>query len=408
MSHPVGPFRARPMPRRRQIVILAVASMAAVAAVLGFPLLKSAFGPKPPPPAPAAPPGSFVATREQWAGLKFAPAQVMVFQTGSETDGKIAANDERTTQVFSPFSGHVTRIVARLGDKVRQGQALFAVNASEFVQGQADLAAAVAQVKLTTATETRQAALFAANGAAKKDVQQSQADQAAAQAQLAAARNRLRILGANEAQIAGLEKQGPAGAVSGDATVVSPIAGVVVQKSVGLGEYIGSVSVNGSAPPAMTVSDISKVWLVGNLRETEAPKARRGQKVQVRVQALPDKVFAGTVNFVSPSVDPVSRRVMVRADIANPGGELKPEMFATFDLITGPDSEAIGVPADAVVFEGDAAHVWVAGANRTLALRQIKAGRAQNGMIEVVSGLRAGERVVTSGALFIDRAAQGD
>jgi cobalt-zinc-cadmium efflux system membrane fusion protein len=100
--------------------------------------------------------------------------------------------------------------------------------------------------------------------------------------------------------------------------------------------------------------------------------------------------------------------VTVRAEIANPGGALKPEMFASFSLLTAPDSQAVGVPAEAVLFEGDAARVWVAGAGRTLALREIHAGRTQGGMIEVLSGLTAGERVVTSGSVFIDRAAQGD
>jgi len=406
MTHPVGPFRARPIPRQRQIVLLVIAGVAALAVILGFPLLKAAFTPKPPPPAPASPPGTFQATKDQWAGLKFVPAQMMGFQTGAETDGKIAANDERTTQVFSPLSGHVSRIFVSLGDRVRRGQPLFAVNASEFVQGQQDLATALGQVKLTKAAEARQQALFKSSGAAQKDVQQSQADLVTAEAQLEGARSRLRILGVSDAQIAQLERNGSG--AGGDAVVVSPIDGVVTQKSIGLGENIGSVAVNGSAPAAMTVSDLSEVWLVGNLRETDAPQARRGQKAEVRVEALPGKVFTGTVNFVSPSVDPTSRRVTVRADIANPDGELKPEMFATFDLVTGPDTQSVGVPADAVVFEGESAHVWVAGPNRTLALRQIVAGRAQRGMTEVVSGLKPGEQVVTSGALFIDRAVQGD
>jgi cobalt-zinc-cadmium efflux system membrane fusion protein len=388
--------------------LLVIAGVAAIAVLLGFPLLKSVFALKPPPAPPAAPAGSFYATREQWAGLKFATAQTMGFTTGAETDGKIAASDERTTQVFSPLSGHVSRIFVKLGDHVRRGQPLFAVNASEVAQGQQDIATAQAQVKQTKAAEARQQALYKSSGAALKDVQQSETDLATAEAQLASARNRLRILGLGDAQIARMESQGPGGASGAEAVIISPIDGVVIQKSVGLGENIGSVAVNGSAPPAMTVSDLSDVWLVGNLREAEAPKARRGQKVEVHVGALPGKVFAGTVDFVSPSVDPATRRVTVRADIANRDGELMPEMFATFDLVTGTDQEAIGVPADAVVFEGESAHVWVAGANHTLALRQIVAGRAQNGMIEAVSGLKPGEQVVTSGALFIDRAVQGD
>ncbi len=408
-SPTVAPSRPQsPMPRQRQIVIVVVIAAVLLGLFFGVPLLQKALTPKPPPPPAAPPPGTFVATDEQWATLKFATVQSMAFQAADETDGKIAANDEHTTPVFSPYSGRVTRIFVKPGDTVHAGTPLFAVNASEFVQGQADLATAAAQVKLTQAAEERQHELYKANGAAQKDWQQSQADLAAAQVSLAAARNRLRVLGQSDAQIAALENRPLSKGIAPDTVVASPIAGVVIQKTIGVGQNIGSVAVNGSAPAAMTVSNLATVWLVGNLREADAPKARLGQHVQVHVEAFPDQVFSGLVNYVSPTVDPVSRRVTVRAEIANPGGALKPEMFASFSLLTAPDSQAVGVPAEAVLFEGDAARVWVAGAGRTLALREIHAGRTQGGMIEVLSGLTAGERVVTSGSVFIDRAAQGD
>ena len=313
MTHQQGPLRPRSLPRERQIVLLVVAGVAALAVILGLPLLKGLFTPKEPPEPPAPPAGSFYATKEQWAGLKFAPAQTMSFDAAAETDGKIAASDERTTQVFSPLSGHVSRIFVKLGDHVRRGQPLFSVNAAEVAQGEQDIATALAQVKQTQAAEARQKALFKANGAALKDVQQSETDLATAQAQLASARNRLRVLGLSEDQIGGIERQGAAGATGAEAVVVSPMDGVVIQKSVGLGQNLASVSLNGSATPTMTVSDLADVWLVGNLREADAPKARRGQRVEVSVDALPGRSFSGLVDFVSPTVDPTTRRVTVRA-----------------------------------------------------------------------------------------------
>ena len=124
--------------------------------------------------------------------------------------------------------------------------------------------------------------------------------------------------------------------------------------------------------------------------------------------ALQDRTFAAKVNFVSPTVDPVSRRVTVRAEIANPGGALKPEMFANFVLATDGKTSAVGVPEDAVIYEGDTARVWVAHPGHSLELRQIRTGQSTGGVVQVISGLRPGEQIVTSGALFIDRAAQGD
>jgi cobalt-zinc-cadmium efflux system membrane fusion protein len=111
---------------------------------------------------------------------------------------------------------------------------------------------------------------------------------------------------------------------------------------------------------------------------------------------------------VAPSIDPVTRRLAVRAEVKNPDGALKPEMFGTFRILSGAEAAAPAVPAAAVIYEGDTARVWVAQADRSIALRQIRTGRNNDGLVEVVSGLTAGETVVTSGALFIDRAVKGD
>jgi len=98
----------------------------------------------------------------------------------------------------------------------------------------------------------------------------------------------------------------------------------------------------------------------------------------------------------------------VRADVENPDGALKPGMFATFSIVTGATETAPAVPQSAVVFEGETARVWVAGDNETIAARRIRIGRSADGMLEVRDGLSKGEKVVTSGALFIDRAASSD
>jgi cobalt-zinc-cadmium efflux system membrane fusion protein len=130
--------------------------------------------------------------------------------------------------------------------------------------------------------------------------------------------------------------------------------------------------------------------------------------VEVRVLAYPGRIFKAKLAYVAPSVDPNTHRLPVRAEVENPDGALKPEMFARFSIITGDDTEAPAVPESAVVYEGETARVWVAGADKSLALRQIRVGRISEGKVEVVAGLAPGEQVVTSGSLFIDRAAKGD
>ena len=393
--------------RSRQWAILGIVAAVALAVLLLAPTVGRLFAPKPPPPPPAPPPGTFQATAGQWATLRFATAQTMDFLPSDSTEGKISTDDTRTTAVFSPFTGRVTRVLAKVGDHVRAGQPLFAVDAAEFVQGQSDLLTAGAQVRLTKATLERQEALLKENGAAVKDVQQAQSDYATAVANLQAAHNRLRVLGMSAAQVEAVEAGAGRRGIAPDTAVVSPITGVVTQRSVGPGQNLASLANNGGGTPAFTVSDLSRVWLVGEVREADAPLARVGELADVRIGALPARVFRARVNFVSPVVDPTTRRVMVRASIANPGGELLPDMYATFDLITGPVHQAVGIPTEAVIYEGDIARVWVARPDRILGLRTITTGQSHDGMVEVLSGLRAGEAVVTSGSLFIDRASKG-
>jgi cobalt-zinc-cadmium efflux system membrane fusion protein len=128
----------------------------------------------------------------------------------------------------------------------------------------------------------------------------------------------------------------------------------------------------------------------------------------VHVLAFPDKIFKAKLTFVATSIDPTTHRLAVRGEAENPDGELKPEMFATLDILVGDAATAPAVPDAAVVYEGDKARVWSVGKDKTVSLREIRPGRNQDGMVEVLSGLRAGDSVITSGSLFIDRAARGD
>ena len=107
---------------------------------------------------------------------------------------------------------------------------------------------------------------------------------------------------------------------------------------------------------------------------------------------------------MAPAIDPNTHRLPVRANIENRDGVLRPNMFATFSIITGDAATAPAVPQSAIVYEGDSARVWVAGADQTLALREVRVGRTSDGMVEIRSGLSSGETIVTHGTIFIDRA----
>jgi len=383
--------------RAEVLALLSAAGAAALVSLAGATLRHD----KPPKHAPPGPPGSFRPTAEQWATFKLATVETRGFRSVQVTDGRISLDEERVTPVFSPFTGRVTRVIARLGDRVKRGDALLAVAAPEVVQSQSDVRAAAAaldtarsQVVLAQANESRTHELLLARSGAEKDWRQAQADLIAAQNTLrsaesthAAALERRRILGGGEA-------------ASPEGLVRAPIAGTVVQRQVGAGQYLTAGS-----NAVFSIGDLSRVWLIANVRETDAPYVRMGEPVEVNVLAYPGRVFRARITWIAPSLDPATRRLPVRAEIANADGALKPLMFATFAIVTGDEAAAPAVPQTAVIYEGAAARVWVAQADGSVAARQIEPGRSQDGWLEVPHGLAAGERVVSSGTLFIDRAA---
>jgi membrane fusion protein, heavy metal efflux system len=379
----------------RMVVIAAVALAAAVAAVW--------FGGKALRPHETAiteapsPPGTFRASAAQLKTFTIETAQPHAFVSEELTEGKIGVNGDRTTPVVSPYSGRVTRVIARLGDTVKAGAALATLDASEFVQAQNDLNVAAAQVKLVRINETRKHALYDAKGGSLQDWQQAQADLTAAETALDSVRNRLRIFGKSPADIAKLET---AQTMSPVATLTAPIAGVVVDRQVGLGQYLQS-----GGTPVFTIADPSSVWLLANVRETDAGLVKLGQSVEVHVLAYPKRAFKARVTYVAALVDAVTHRLPVRAEIDNRDGALKFEMFANFRILTSDATESPSVPEAAVVYEGEAAHVWVVAAEGLLIYRAIRPGRSNDGLVEVLEGLKSGERVVTKGGLFIDQAA---
>jgi cobalt-zinc-cadmium efflux system membrane fusion protein len=365
---------------------------------------------------------AFRLSDRQWATLKLAPVLLGIFQDSAETDGKIAIDDDLVTPVFSPYTGRVTKLMARAGDTVTRGDPLFAVQASELAQAQNDLFTASANLRTTKAqlllaqtNEKRQHELFLAQGAAMRDWQQSQVDLAVAQGNansaaiaLAAVRSRLRILGKSEHDINALESTSDPLGLDAETVVAAPITGTVVQRQIGLGQNIVSAS-SGAAIPVFLIGDLSKVWLIANVREEDAPLLHKGDVVQVHIMALPGQAYHASVTYVAASIDSSSHRLPVRAELENPDRQLKPEMLATFRIIVGEDTSRPSVPEESVVYEGDTAHVWVANPSaKTLELRLIKTGRVHDGKVEVLRGVRAGEQVVAAGSVFIDRALVGD
>lgn len=364
-----------------------------------------------------AEPGTFRPTKTQWAELGVAPVKSMRFTPTVFADGQIAADKDLTEPVFSPYSGRVLKVSAQLGEHVKQGAPLCAIDGTELVTGTDKLLAARAtlhtarsQLKLAEMVAQRMHALYLAKGIALKDWQTSQTALIAAQDRLSAAqvaaataKQQLSILGATRQQIARLERASPSQA-DPIAWVRAPRAGTVLSRQVNPDETIVSAS---ASKPLFTIGDLSTLWLIAEVRESDAGRVRRGEPVTVSVLAYPGRIFTARLSWIAPSIDPKTHRLPVRADIANPDGVLKPGMFARFRIVTGPAVTAPAVPANAVVHSGTKERVWVVAPDNSLHVSEIRTGLIRRGMVEVLHGVRPGERVLTSGSLFIDHAAGG-
>jgi membrane fusion protein, heavy metal efflux system len=361
-----------------------------------------------------ADPARFTPTAAQWASLSVERATERVFRAEHVTEGKIAVNEDASTPIFSPYAGRVVKLFVKPSDMVVRGQPLFIIEATDTVQALNDFATALSglntarsKLNLAEIVEKRANDLYAGKAVPLKDWQQSQADLIAAQndlrsaeTALEAAHNRLRILGRSEEQIASFQQTRQ---ISAETPIYSPIGGTVVQRKVGPGQFVSS----GASDPVFVVGDLSTVWLTAFVRESEAAGVSVGQDIDFTVLALPGRTFKARVDYVSAAIDPSTRRLLVRATIDNKDGVFKPEMFANVTIYAGEDHPSLGVPKQALIYEGDRVRLWVAGNDKTIELRDVQTGLTNGNLVEVRNNLKAGEKIVTKGSLFIDRAASG-
>ncbi|MCK1302435.1 efflux RND transporter periplasmic adaptor subunit [Bradyrhizobium sp. 24] len=357
---------------------------------------------------------NFTPTPSEWATLTIEPVKAKTFRAEYVTEGKVAVDEDRSTPVFSPYAGRVTKLLAKPGEVLKQGQPLFTIEAADTVQAQNDFIAAMSsQNKAKSAIDLadiqfkRAKDLYEGHAIPLKDYQQAEATQVQAQndmrsstTALEAARNKLRILGFTDETIKVFQDKG---VINPEVTIYSPIAGTVVQRKIGPGQYVNS----GASDPVFVVGDLSTVWLTAFVRESDAAAVCIGQDITVNVMALPGRPLTAKVNYVAAAIDPNTRRLLVRATIDNKDGLLKPEMFANVTIYSSGDRAAPAVPKQALIYEADKVRLWVAREDKSVELREIKIGLINGNLVEVTSNLKPGEQVVTKGSLFIDRAASG-
>ena len=323
--------------------------------------------------------------------------------------GKILVPENGVAVIGPVNAGRIVRLYAGQGTRVRKGQKLAELESSDIDQAEADYLKALAdyqnavrssaaEVKLAQASYDRNKLLYEQKVTAGKNLQSAEHDLEVAKAAgensvngtkaaLTAARRHLLILGLNDATIDALAKKTDLAATF---SLNSPIDGIVVERNATVGASVGTDA------NLFKIIDLSRVWIDANVFEKDLPRVRPGQEVKLTVTAFPESTFTGKVILINSVLDPDTRTVKVRTEVANPDGRLKPDMFANVQIVTEVNRAAISIPQSAVLTDEGKTIVFVADSNG-YKKRQVQAGIQNNDRVEIVDGLTAGDKVVVKG-----------
>jgi len=331
----------------------------------------------------------------QLASVKVEPVEARDFPVEKEAVGSIDFDEEMAVQVFTPYQGRIISLFGSVGDDVKKGQTLFTIDSPDLLQAESTLIAASGVLEFTTRNLARLRELYKTLAVSQHDVEQAASDQQTAEGNLRAARDAVRIFGKTDADIDHIIA---ARAADPRLIVPSPIDGRITARNAAPGLFVQP----GNAPAPFTVADINTMWMLANVTEADSPAFRVGQEVEVKLAAFPGRVFDGKITTIGASVDPNTRRVLVRSEVKDPQHELRSGMFANFVISVAPPVRSPAVPLAGVVREGDGTQtVWLTADRRRFTHRAVKIGEQRDGYRQILDGLQIGELVATEGAIFL-------
>jgi len=323
-------------------------------------------------------------------GVVVAPAKKQRLAGIISATGKVESNADKIAHVSPRISGKVVSVKASLGDSVAAGQALATIDSVELGEALNRYHQSKTKLALAQANMDRIKALVEKKIAARKDILQAETDYKTAQTELHTDVERLSLYGVSISDLKGDDHKKPL------LPVRSPISGIITEKHAIVGEL------SDPSKSLYTIADLSSIWVMVDVNEKDLAKVRRGQAAIVIVSAFPEQKFRGRINHIADVVDPSTRTVKARIEVANPGRKLKPEMFATVELALAADAPPVlAVPEDAIQDLDGKKVVFVAEDEAEFAARQVEAGRSAGGMVEIVSGLKEGERYAVKGAFIL-------
>ena len=331
--------------------------------------------------------------------MKRAGIEIATVEAGSATDvlrlpAVVEPNAYARVSVTPLVTGRVTSVSAQLGAQVRQGQTLATVFSPELADAQTQYISARAELDAHERELARTEKLVQIGAASRQELERIHAEHTGQQTRVESARSRLDLLGMSREAV---ESLASGKSVDASTEVPAPISGVVTERLVNMGLNVDP------ATKLFTVVDLSTVWIVANLYEKDFARVRVGDHATVVTPAYPDRQIQGRVSYIDPQVSPESRTTKVRVEVSNPHYDLRLGMLAEAQIQASTSTSVVFIPRIAVQNVADRSFVYVAkpGAPGQFMEREVLVGQPSGERIQVVSGVVAGDKVVTEGSFFM-------
>ncbi len=337
---------------------------------------------------------TFHVTDEQRSRLEILTVNESSYQSMIEATGTVAFNGDHSTQVISPISGPVARLVANLGSNVTAGQTLATVSSPDFAAAVADYRKAEFNARNATRILDRNEQLFKNDALARSDLDQSRTDAASAAADRDAAEQQLRSLGLDADVVAAIRAGTTPSAL--EAAIRAPIPGTVVEKLINPGQLLQA-----GTTAAFTIADVSTMWVMVSVYNSDVGELHAGDAVEV-VTDDEAKPIEAKIDYIAPIVDPATRATSVRVLAPNPQQRLKRDLFVRVRLHSARAHKGVVLPSTAVLRDDDnLPFVFVANADKSFSRRRITLGSAVKDGYAILDGVKPGEKVLGNGALFV-------
>lgn len=334
----------------------------------------------------------FTVPDDQMAHLQVVPVEKSNLERRLRLAGNVTYNAFKTTPVFSPIGGPVHEILVAPGETVHAGQPLLTVNSPDYSAARSAYLKARDAFFLADKVYTRSQDLYAHGAVAEADLQQAESSRSQAQADLQASADMLRALGIKDPEA--MIKNPPKTTLQ--IPLPAPVGGEIVERLVGPGQLLQA-----GATQVFTISDMSTVWVLVNVYQSDVGYVRVGDSVDITTDTYP-QVFHGRISYVAPALDPNTRTLQARIVTANPNKILKKDMYVTAMLQAGVIRNALTVPDAAVLRDTEnMPFVYAQSGANQFARRLVKIGDSQDGRTQITDGLKEGERVVGDGSLFL-------